>query len=182
MHPFEILNSKIIHQGRAFSVQQVLVSLPDGSQKTYDLVRHTDAVTLVPVDVAGNLYFVNQYRIGAGQQLLELPAGNLEKDEEPVMGAGRELREEIGMAAGQLILIGTTYLSPGYSSEFMRFYLATGLYSAPLQADADEFIQIVTIPAAEAYRRAAAGAIQDGKSLAALFLARPHLEKIFGPL
>jgi ADP-ribose pyrophosphatase len=133
-------------------------------------------MTIVPVDPAGNLYFVNQFRIGTGQALLELPAGNLEADEDPETGAGRELREEIGMAAGEIISIGQAYLTPGYSSEFMRFYLASGLSADPLPADADEFITVVPIPVAEAYRRAAAGEIQDGKSLAALLLARLHLE------
>lgn len=181
MEPFEILHTDIVHQGRAFRVEQVLVNLPDGNQKKYDLVRHLDAVTLVPVDASGNIYFVSQYRIGAGRQLIELPAGVLEPGETPVNGAGREVREEIGMAAAQLIPIGQSYLSPGYSSEFMHFYLAMGLYTAPLTADADEFIKVESFPLAEAYQRALAGEIQDGKSLAALFLARPHLEKIFGP-
>ena len=180
MPTFDVLHTKILHHGHAFDLERLLVSLPDGSQKPYELVRHRPSVTIVPVDVSGSMIFVSQYRIGAGKNLLELPAGNLEPGEDPSQGASRELREEIGMAPGQLIAIGQTFLCPGYSTEWMSFYLATGLFPAPLPADADEFIQVITIPITEAYQRAEEGQIQDGKSLAALLLARPSIERIFG--
>ena len=176
---FKILETEMIYHGHAFDVARVRVSLPDGNQKTYDLVQHRPSVTIVPIDDAGAMVFVSQYRIGADKLLLELPAGNLEPAEETATGAGRELREEIGMAARQLVPIGGTYLSPGYSTEWMTFFMASGLYPAPLPSDPDEFLQVVAIPVAEAYRRAAAGDIQDGKTLTAMLLARPHLEAYF---
>jgi ADP-ribose pyrophosphatase len=175
MPHFDTLGSEHIYTGRAFGVRRVLVRLPDGKEKYYDLVDHARAITLVPVDDLGNIYFVRQFRIGSNSDLLELPAGLVEPGENPDDTAGREIREEIGMAAAHLLKLGEVFLAPGYSTEFLAIYLATGLYPAPLQADADEFLQVEAIPVSQAMLMAESGAIQDAKTLAALFLARPHL-------
>ncbi len=172
---YEHIQIETIYSGHIFSVEKVSVRLPDEKVKAYELVRHDPAVTLVPVDANGLIYFVRQYRVGAGQFVLELPAGGLEPQEDPAEGAGREIREDIGMAAGQLQMIGEFFMAPGYSSERLTIFLATGLYPDPLAPDADEFLQIEKIPVEEAYRLAASGAIPDGKTLAALLLARPYL-------
>lgn len=172
---FEHIHSETIYTGHIFSVEKVSVRLPDDKLKIYDLVRHAPAITLVPVDDAGRIYFVRQYRVGAEQFILELPAGVLEPDEDPLEGAAREIREEIGMAATQLKPIGTFFMAPGYSSERLTIFLATGLYPAPLTPDADEFLQIETMTIEEAYQLAANDAIQDSKTLAALLLASPYL-------
>jgi ADP-ribose pyrophosphatase len=128
------------------------------------------------------MYFVRQYRSGPRDLLLELPAGVLDPNEEPQACALREVREEIGMAAGKMEAIGEVYLSPGYSTEYMYFYLATGLYSAPLEHDEDEFLDIEAIPVNQAYDMAEAGSLKDGKTLAALLLARPRLKELFPDL
>jgi ADP-ribose pyrophosphatase len=177
--PFEHIHTETIYEGHIFSIEKVSIRLPDHKQKVYELVRHDPAVTLVPVDSAGRIYFVRQYRVGARQSVLELPAGGLEEGEDPLEGAAREVREEIGMAASQLKSIGEFFMAPGYSSEHLTIFLATGLYPAPLQPDADEFLQIEILSIAEAYRQAESGAIQDGKTLAALLLARPYLQDLF---
>ena len=92
--------------------------------------------------------------------------------------AAREIREETGMQAGKLEKVGEFYLAPGYSTEFMEVYLATNLTPNPLKADDDEFLQVEKMPVKEALKLAEKGGIPDAKSLAALLLARPHLEKL----
>jgi ADP-ribose pyrophosphatase len=178
--PFEHLHSELIYEGHAFTVRHEFVRLPDGNQKRYDLVGHNGSVTLVPVNDKGEIYFVRQYRIGAKRHLLELPAGVLEAGEDPATGAGREVREETGMAASQLIKIGEFFMAPGYSDEFLTIFLATGLYPSPLDADPDEFLELEIIPFKQAMAMAEGGEIHDGKTLAALLLARHHLEMQFG--
>jgi ADP-ribose pyrophosphatase len=172
---FTILNRKIIYEGRVFDVQKVLARLPDGREHEYDLVSHSGAVTLVPVDQDGNMWFVRQFRLGALQELLELPAGVMEKNESPEVSAGRELREEIGMAAGELRELGQFYMAAGYSSEYMYIYLATGLHPSPLEQDEDEFLQVQAIPVKQVYEMVHANQVHDGKTLAALLLAEPFL-------
>jgi len=166
-----------MYQGRAFEVQQVGMRLPDGREVTYDLVKHPGAITIVPIDADGNVWFVRQYRVGCGETLLELPAGTLEPGEAPDLAAAREVREEIGMAASLIKKVGEFYLAPGYSSEFMHVYLATGLSDDPLPGDDDEFLNAEAVPLEEAFRMAESGQLRDGKSLAALLLVRAHLDK-----
>ena len=93
--PFEIIHSEKIYQGRVFGVRCDRVSLPNGRSVELDIVEHPGAVTLVPVDDQGNLWFVRQYRHGGRVNLLELPAGSLEPGEPPEACALREVREEI---------------------------------------------------------------------------------------
>jgi ADP-ribose pyrophosphatase len=173
--PFELIESEIVYPGRAFTIRRDRVRLPDGRAASLDIVEHVGSVVILPLDEAGNLLFVRQYRHAAGLDLLELPAGTLNAGESPEACAHREVREETGMAAGSLQAVGGFYLAPGYSTEYMHVFLATQLYRAPLEADADEFLQVEAIPLPEALRMAESGAIVDAKSLAAFLLARPHL-------
>jgi len=172
---FEELNSVTIYQGHVFAVRQEQVRLPDGRTVQLDIVAHPGAVVLVPVDEEGTLWFVKQYRHAAAEVMLELPAGTTEPGEDLDVCAHRELREEIGMAAGNLQKIGEFYIAPGYSTEFLTIYLATHLQPDPLPGDDDEFIQVERIPVAQAFAMAESGQFRDAKTLAALILARPHL-------
>jgi ADP-ribose pyrophosphatase len=173
---FEILQRQVLYQGRIFEVQRVSVRLPGGKDVHYDLIDHEDSVSLLPVDETGRIWFVRQYRLGAEGMLLELPAGVVNRGEEPEQCALRELREEIGMAAGRLQKLGGMYLAPGYSNEYMHVYLATELRSDPLGADEDEYLQVETLPVAQVYQMAAEGKINDSKTLAALLMAEPRLK------
>ncbi len=174
--PFELLRSEILLKGRAFTIRRDLLKTPDGRETKYDIIEHVGSVVLVPLDEAGNVLFVRQYRHAAGLDLLELPAGTLDEGEDPDVCAAREIREETGFAADEMQKIGDFYLAPGYSTEFMRVYLARSLRHDPLEADADEFLSVERIPAAEALRMAEQGELPDAKSLAALLLARRYLD------
>ena len=99
---FETMNSENLYQGRAINLWREKVLYPDGREATVEIIKHPGAVTILPLDEAGNIWFVRQYRHPAGQMLLELPAGTLEPDEDPEVTAAREIREEIGMAAETL--------------------------------------------------------------------------------
>lgn len=177
MPSFELINSETLLQGRAFKIRRDHLRTPDGRTTRFEIIEHGGSVILVPVDAEGNLLFVRQYRHAAGADLLELPAGTRDGDEPFEECAAREIREETGMEAGKLQKVGEFYLAPGYSTEFMVVYLATDLKPNPLEADDDEFLSVEKVPVAEAVHRAERGGIPDAKSLAALLLARPYLEK-----
>ena len=170
------LYRETLYSGPIFDVAKVYVRLPNGRERGYDLVEHGDSVTVVPVDTNGQVYFVTQHRVGADALLLELPAGVLEEGEDPLESARREIREEIGMDAREIISLGGFYLAPGYTDEYMTIFLARGLFSSPLEPDDDEFLNLVTMSVETAYQKAIAGEIEDGKTLAALFLAMPYLK------
>lgn len=178
--PFELLKSVTLMQGRTFRIRRDFLKTPDGRETHFEIVEHGGSVIIIPVDAEGNILFVRQYRHATGKHLLELPAGTRDGDEPFEDCAAREIREETGMAAGQLVKIGEFYLAPGYSTEFMGIFLATDLKHNPLAPDADEILSVEKYSVKQAFELAERGEMPDAKSLAALLLARPHLEGYLG--
>lgn len=178
--PFEFIKSELLLQGRTFKIRRDFLKTPDGRETTLEIVEHGGSVVVIPVDEQGNMWFVRQYRHATGKELLELPAGTRDGDEPYAECAAREIREETGMEAGTLKQLGSFYLAPGYSTEFMGVFLATDLKHNPLDPDADEFLAVEKIPVGQAFEISERGEVLDAKSLAALLLARPHLEKYLG--
>ena len=176
MH-YKLRSTHINYPGRAFTVRRDTLALPDGRETHLDIVEHVGSVVLLPIDELGRLLFVRQYRHAAGKEMLELPAGTLDEGELPMDCARRELREETGMDAGRLEQLGGFYLAPGYSTEFMTVFLATDLLPAPLPPDEDEFLALQPVPLDETWEMVDRGDLPDAKSLAALALARKHIQK-----
>ncbi len=177
MPSFELLNSELIMQGRAFRIRRDLLKTPDGRTTHYEIVEHTGSAVMLPIDAGGNLLFVRQYRHAAGMDLLELPAGTRDGDEPYEVCAAREMREETGMAAGNLERLADFYLAPGYSTELMAVVLATDLKPDPLTADTDEFLQLELVPVAKAFEMARSGQLPDAKTLAALLVGQARLQR-----
>jgi len=174
---FETLRQETIYHGHAFNVRRDDVRMPNQRIAHLDIIEHVGAVTILPMDDQGRILFVRQYRHAAGRELLELPAGTLDPDEAAETCALREIREETGFAAGKIEKIGEFFLAPGYSTEYMVVFLATNLKHDPLPGDQDEFISLEPIAIKQAYHMALNGQLVDGKSLAALLLARPYLHE-----
>jgi len=167
----KVLSSEKKYQGRAFTVRVDEVEIKPGVVSRLDIVEHTGAVTLLPLDEAGHLWFIRQYRHSAREWILELPAGTLEPGEDPRVGAARELQEEIGMRAGKIAELVGFWLAPGYSTEYMHLYLATDLTPAPLEQDEDEVITVEKLSIPRALELAATGELRDSKSLIGLLTA-----------
>ena len=170
-------SSEQVYKGRAFSVRKDELVTPQGKTVHYDVVDHVGSVSIVPVDDLGNVYFIRQFRPSVDEWLLELPAGTLEPGESFDDAAKREVREEVGMRAGKIVRLGAYYLAPGYCTELMESFLATELSDDPLPPDDDEYLEVVKISIREAYELANNGQIRDGKTLAALWLAKPILDR-----
>jgi ADP-ribose pyrophosphatase len=166
----ENIQSEIVFRGRVFNVRIDHISLAGRRTARIDVVEHNGAVTILPIDEGDLVWFIRQYRHPVGRELLELPAGVMEDSEAPEYSAQRELREEIGMAADKLKLLGKFFLAPGYSTEQMFAFLATDLRLAPLMPDEGEEISIEKIPIGEVLSVVSEGRIQDSKTLAVLFL------------
>jgi ADP-ribose pyrophosphatase len=109
---YRILEKEDRYQSHIFTVQRTKVELPDQRVRHYDLIEIQNAVTILPLDDEDNVIFVKQFRIGANQILLELPAGKIEEGEEALATAEREIREETGMAAKSMRPLGKFYVSP----------------------------------------------------------------------
>jgi ADP-ribose pyrophosphatase len=172
----DTIHQETMYRSRAFTVRRDELRYANLPSFHLDIIEHPGAVTILPIDAEGHILFVRQYRHASGKELLELPAGTLDENEGPEACALREIREETGFATTNLVKLGEFWLAPGYSTEYMYVYLATDLHAAPLPGDEDEFITLEPIPIQQAYAMALNGELQDGKSLAALLLARPHLQ------
>jgi ADP-ribose pyrophosphatase len=154
------------------------LALPDGRLIERATVEHPGAVVLVPVrPVAGGyeVLILRQYRLALGHDILELPAGTREAAEPWTACAQRELREETGYRAGQLIPLGEVWPAPGLSDERMALFLALDLAADPLPGDVDEAIELLTMPLEELAAMALDGRLEDGKSIIALLRAARHL-------
>ena len=172
---FETLQSRNIFKGKAIKVWLDRVLYPDGRQMEIEVIHHPGAVTILPVDDKGIIWFVRQYRHPAGQMLLELPAGTLEPGEPPEVTAAREIREEIGMSAEKLTPLRSFFVAPGYSDEFMHTYLAEGLSPDPLGLDDGEFLNVEKYTIEETYAMFDNGEFIDAKTIAVLAITRQKL-------
>lgn len=164
----EVVEERVLYSGRVFDVVRHRVRLPDGRIFTRDFVKHPGAVAIIAVTSSGEVVLVRQYRHAAGEELLELPAGTLEPGESPIKCARRELLEETGYLADELVELFRCFLAPGYSSEVMHFYLAKGLREAKEKPEEHEVSEVVRFSLDEALNAIERGEIRDSKTIAGL--------------
>jgi ADP-ribose pyrophosphatase len=162
------VSTDTIYDGKILRVEKDTVLLPDGKKATREIVRHPGAVAVV-AEWEGSFLFVRQYRYALEAVTLEIPAGKLERGEEPLICARRELREETGYDA-ELEFWGMFYSSPGFSDEKMYVYGAHSLVWSPLAADDDEFLRVVRLPRAETFARLRGGEFIDAKTVLGLLI------------
>ena len=171
----KIIDSKQIYDGRVVKLHIETVQLDDGDTYEREVIRHSGAVAILPFDEDGNIYMVRQFRTGAGGDLLELPAGQLEPGEPPEVCARRELQEEIGMYPEELVELGGFYVAASDTSEFITMFMARGLRESVLPGDKDERIEIVKMPFEEAVQMAYRNEVYDSKTLIGLMWAAQRL-------
>ena len=170
------IGTKRIYEGNIINVRVDTVRMPSGRDATREIVEHSHAVCIVPIDNDGNVVLVRQYRKPAEDALLEVPAGGVEDGEISEEAVLRELQEEIGYTADHLEHLSSFWVAPGWATEYMHAYLATGLRESRLDGDEDENIEVVRLRFDEAISMLKSGEINDGKTIAALLLAQPMLD------
>jgi len=160
-----ILSSSLVYEGKAVSVKKEEVELPSGKRIYRETVLHRGASAIIPVMDNGDIIFVRQYRHPIGEYILEIPAGTLKEGEDPEACARRELEEETGYRAGELIHLLTIYPSPGYSSERLHLYLARKLEKGNQNLEADEDISITFLSLEDALEAIRERRIRDAKTI-----------------
>lgn len=169
------------YNGAIIRVYREEVELPDGSHSHWDVVRHLGAVCIVPIDGEGNVILVRQFRYPAGRVMLEIPAGKLESaDDDRLLRAKKELKEETGAEADEMICLGDIYTTPAYVDERITVYLAKGLHFGETHLDDSEFLTSLRMPLEEAATLVMEGKIEDAKTQAALL--RAYVMKLQGRL
>lgn len=158
--------------GKIINVEHWQVSLPNGKMALREVVRHNGAAAIVPVDDEGYVTLVRQHRVVAGRFTWEIPAGKLDTpDEDPFSCAKRELEEETGLNAENWRLLSRIDTTPGFCTEKIALYLATGLSQHNTHPDEDEFLHITRIPLAEAVALCLKGELRDSKTVIGILMA-----------
>ena len=162
------LSSETLFTGRILTLRHDTVQLPNGNHASREVIEHPGGVCVCAVTDEDTVLLVEQFRYPYGDVLLEVPAGKLERGEDPLLCGQRELHEETGCTATTYHPLGVIYPSPGYVRESIYLYYATGLTRGEAQPDEDEFLRVVEMPLSEAVAMAANGEIRDAKTIAAL--------------
>ena len=160
------LSEKLIYKGRILDLHVDEIELPDGKKSIREVVEHHGGVCVAALTEDNCLLFVRQYRYPYHKVLLELPAGKLEKEEDPLEAGIRELEEECGVKAGTVIPMGQVYPTVAYCSEIIHLFLAKGLQKTQQHLDDGEFLCVEKIPLDEAVRLVMNGEITDSKTVA----------------
>jgi ADP-ribose pyrophosphatase len=163
-----VLGSKTVYEGRLFNVELDELEMGNGVRAYRETLRHPGAVAMVPVLADGRVALVTQYRHAAGNRLLEIPAGTLERGEEPLAAVERELQEEIGMRPGRVEAMGGLYVAPGYTTEYIHLFVCHDLEEARLDGDEDQDIEVEVRTMEQALAAVESGDIADAKSVIGL--------------
>lgn len=171
------LSSEEIFDGVAIHLFRDEILLPNGNKGVREVIRHPGAVCVIPVTEDGDVIFVNQFRYAFNKVTLEVPAGKLEKGEDPLEAAMRELSEETGLSAKNVVYLGELYTTPALIDEVIHMYLATDLVEGKQHLDEDEFINTLRMPLSKAVQKVMNGEIKDAKTQTILLKAEKYLNK-----
>lgn len=162
------LSSERIYDGKVVCLRKDAVELENGGTAFREVVEHHGGVCVAALTPENEIYFVRQFRYPMGKAILEIPAGKLEQGENPLECGIRELKEEIGAKASEIIDLGEMYPSPGYSAEHIYCYLAKKLSFSEQKLDEDEFLDVVKLPLEKAIEMILSGEIPDAKTQVAV--------------
>ncbi|MFD1206428.1 MULTISPECIES: NUDIX hydrolase [Sporosarcina] len=180
MNRFEekTIGRKSIYEGKIISLRVEDVELPDGKTAQRELVDHPGAVAIIAITDDEKILLVEQYRKALKRSLIEIPAGKIEKGENPDVTALRELEEETGYRAKQFSYLQSFATSPGFANEIIHLYIAKDLFKIehPAKGDEDEFIHLMECTMAEADEMMADGRIFDAKTAFAILYAKKLLK------
>jgi ADP-ribose pyrophosphatase len=160
----KLISSEEITKNRIFTVTMDHAIDPSGFEIQRAIVQHRGSAVIMPVDEKKRILLVRQYRLPARQYLWELPAGTVDPGEKPLQTARRELKEETGLRARSIVKLAEFYPSPGFLTEKMTIYLATGLIAGEATPMEDERIETKWFPAKEIDAMIEAGKILDAKT------------------
>ena len=164
-----------LYRGRVVDFGIETIRQPDGRILEVEVVRHPGGAAVVALDHDERVCLLRQFRAPFEEWLWELPAGKVDRPEEPLVTARRELEEEAGLQAATWRSLGAVVTCPGFCDEVLHLFLATDVSPVPQHTEADEFIEVHWWPFAQALREAQTGELRDVKTVVALMRAATTL-------
>lgn len=173
-----MIRTRRIHSGRLIQLSKDTVALPNGNEVELDIVHHPGGAVVVALSDKQEICLLRQFRHAAGGAIWELPAGCIDReDATPITTARRELEEEAGVVAEDWRELGAIYTSPGFCDELLYLYLARDLRETRTAHGKDELIEVHWLSVDKVLRMALDNQIQDAKTVAGLFKARPFIDE-----
>ena len=172
-----MVSTETVYKGIIVNVRRDKAKLIDGRITNREVVEHPGGGCVFALDNEGKVILVRQYRYPMQEVVLELPAGKLEKGEDPSDSGLRELGEETGLVPQTYLPMGVSFSSPGIMEEKIYYFFATDLVQGPVHPDDGEFLEVVRVPYEELLEMARKGEIKDAKTLVAILKASMVLEE-----
>lgn len=164
------IKSNLIYDGKILQLYKDEIETAQGHKSTREIINHNGGASVLAIDDENNIYLVEQFRYAYKEVVLEIPAGKIEKGEDPYNTAVRELSEEIGATAKEIKKLGLFYPTPGYTNEPLYVYLAKGLTFANNHLDKGEALNIVKMPFSEALSKVMNNEIKDAKTVISILM------------
>ena len=161
------IKKNYIYEGKILKLRRDDAELPNGKSCIREIIEHSGGACVLYVE-DGKVLFVRQYRYAYSESVYEIPAGKLEKGEDPMLAAARELEEEAGVKAGRLELLFVNYPTPGYTNEKIYIYRAYDGQKVAAHLDEGEVLDVEYIPLEQVKHMLKSGEIRDGKTIIAL--------------
>lgn len=173
------IKTEKIFDGRIISLQVDDVTLPNGETSKREIVKHPGAVAIIGITEERKILFVKQYRKPLERSLIEIPAGRIERNEDPKVTAIRELEEETGYTTKDVQYVTSFYTSPGFADEIIHIYFSDQLtcLEKKIQGDEDEFVELFALTLDEAEQLMKETYIYDAKTVFALSYLRQLYSK-----
>ena len=169
------VETNTVYKGMIVNIRRDIAEIQSGKHVPREVVEHPGGVGIVPVTRDNKVLMVRQYRYPMEEELLEIPAGKLETGEDPLDCAIRELYEETGCIAGEIVDLGAIYPSPGFCKETLFLYLALDLQQGEMHLDEDELLSLEPVSIDDLYDKIMANELPDAKSIIGVMKAKEYL-------
>ncbi len=170
---FKIISSETVFEGRVFDVKVDKIIYDSGNESVREVAVHNGGAVVLSVTSENKIIFVKQYRHPFKKVMIELPAGKLEKGEDPYVCAKRELKEETGYSSSTLEELGVIATTPGFCTELLYIYLAKDLIAGEAQLEeGEQGMELIELTLEEAEEKVLNGEIYDAKTLSGLYYYR----------
>jgi ADP-ribose pyrophosphatase len=173
---FKLIKSEILFRGKVFDLQVDELEYNTGNRGIREIAVHPGGAVVVPVKNDGKIVMVRQFRYPFQKFFLELPAGKLDKGEDPLTCAARELEEETGYSTGDIVKLGKISTTPGFCTEVLHIYLTRNLKEGRHNREEGEYgMEILEFSPQEIEEKIIGGNIIDAKTICGIFMAKGYL-------